>query len=157
MKGFVKMGAGVAFFAIVALLLAAPQAQAISKQEAKCSSGLGKGSAKLSKIYGKTLGKCLDADISGKTIGACPDSKGQSKIDKIAQKLIDKADGDCGSVCSVSNNVPCITNSTCPPLPLLGANGAQEFCTAGAALIEFNAEALGFPGPFCEPVLGKSL
>jgi hypothetical protein len=142
-----------ATFTIVATgVLYAPQAadaQVITKLEQKCASKLGKSAAKLTKTIGKEIGKCRLADLKGPA-SVCPSTT--EKIDKIASKLAKAADKSCGSVCSISNGIRCISDASCPPLPT-----AAEKCSAGAAAQPFHMESLGFPGAFCESVVGGPL
>ncbi|TFH31540.1 MAG: hypothetical protein E4H00_03300, partial [Myxococcales bacterium] len=155
MRGSTKIAGIVTTLAAVALLIGAQaaQAQLISAVESKCASTIGKASAKLAKTYGKEVTKCRNADISGKTVGACPDSKGLAKINKIAGKLTSSIEKKCGSTCSVSA-LPCIADSLCPPLPGIGS---AEQCSAGAAGKPFDFHKLGFPGAFCEAVIGGQI
>jgi hypothetical protein len=152
MRGSNKIAGIVTTLTALVLLVLAPgaQAQLVSSIEAKCASTIGKSSSKLAKTYGKEVTKCRDADISGKTVGACPDVKGQGKIDKLASKLTSSVEKKCGSTCSVSQ-LPCIADSLCPPLPGIGA---AEQCSAGAANQPFDYHNIGFPGAFCETVVG---
>jgi hypothetical protein len=132
---------------------AEPQAL-ISKTEAKCASKLGKSAAKLAKVAVKKIGKCREKVLAGKEPGPCPDAKTQAKIDKLTQKVMDQAGKKCFSVCSVSAEIECISSSLCPPL---GDIGTAELCFSGAKNEPFDMGNLGFPGPFCEDLLGRPL
>ena len=139
----------------VALVIGAPtaNAQLVSSVESKCSGTIGKGSSKLAKTYAKEVAKCLDSDISGSTVGACPNAGNLEKIAKAATKVTDGVLKKCKSTCSISQ-LPCIANTFCPPLP---DDGAAEECSAGAANEPFKLHNIGFPGAFCEVVLGGQI
>lgn len=155
MRGSKKIAGIVATLLGVALLIGAPtaNAQLVSSVESKCASTIGKGSSKLAKTYAKEVAKCLDSDIAGSTVGACPNAGNLEKITKAATKVTDGVLKKCKSTCSVSQ-LPCIANSFCPPLP---DDGAAEECSAGAANQPFDFHNLGFPGAFCEDVLGGEI
>jgi hypothetical protein len=152
MRGSNKIAGMTAALLGLALLAGPPavNAQLVSKVESKCAGTIGKGSSKLAKTYAKEVSKCLDADISGKTVGACPDGANLDKISKASTKLSSGVVKKCASTCSVSQ-LPCIADGLCPPLPNIGA---AEKCSAGAANLPFDYHSLGFPGAFCEAVLG---
>lgn len=121
-----------------------------SKLEQKCLSKLGKMSTKLATTVTKELSRCRADDISGDVVGSCPNAGNTTKIDNIAAKLVDAAATNCKSVCAVSQNVECVADALCPPL----ASGFDEDCSAGAANLPFDMGRVGFPGPYCEAVIG---
>ena len=129
---------------------------ALVKGEGKCAGKLGKGSAKLSKAVIGGMGKCRLGQLSGKVTGACPDAKTSAKITKATNKLISDAGKNCSSSCSVSNDVPCITDTVCPPLAHL-QQPAHELCSGVMGSNPFNATNLGFPGAYCESLLGHAV
>ena len=141
---------------VVGLMFAVPAMAVTTKTEAKCASKLGKGGAKLAKTIIKGTSKCRDADISGKSPGSCPDSKTASKIAKASNKLVSGANKSCGSTCSVSNEVTCVSGSTCPPLGHL-AVPAAELCSGYMGSAPFGMGNIGFPGAYCESALGKAI
>jgi hypothetical protein len=152
MRGLEKSAGITAAILGATLLLGATtaSAQLVSSVESKCAGIVGKASAKLAKTYAKEASKCLDADISGKAPGACPNADNLAKIAQAADKLTSSVAKKCGSTCSVSQ-LPCISDGLCPPLPAIGA---AERCTAGAKNLPFDYHNLGFPGAFCERILG---
>ncbi len=129
---------------------------ALVKGEAKCAGKLGKGSAKLTKTIVGGMSKCRLGQISGKVTGSCPDSKTQAKINKASNKLVSGAEKSCSSSCSVSNDVPCITTSVCPPLAHL-STPAHEQCSGVMGSNPFDVGNFGFPGAYCEDTLGHSM
>ncbi|RMD82513.1 MAG: hypothetical protein D6815_09020, partial [Candidatus Dadabacteria bacterium] len=150
------LGLSLAVLAAAAFLLAdvAPaRAAGLSTGEIKCAASLGKAASKLAKTIAKEYGKCRDGDISGKAPGSCPTAKNLAKIDKMKAKLEKAVDKSCGSVCSLSNSIPCLTEFMCPPR----GTGAHEKCSGAGGTNPFDMTRLGFPGPFCERVLGHAI
>ncbi len=140
----------------LAAALAAPptaSAQLVTKLEAKCSAKLGKLAAKLAGTAAKELSKCREGDISGKAPQSCPSADNTAKINAVKAKIAKVAAIVCGSVCSVHQDVACLSDNSCPPL----ATGAHELCTAGASFLPFDMGNIGFPGPFCESLLGHTI
>jgi hypothetical protein len=137
--------------AAVAVWLAAAgaHAQELTKIEQRCSKRLSKAAAKLAHTRYAELARCLENAAAAGTPAACPDAKNGQKITKAEAKLSASASKSCGSVCSISTDVPCVSSLLCPPL----AN-APEKCTAGAKGAPFDMRNLGFPGALCEAVLG---
>lgn len=135
----------------VAAPMAASAQVAASPLEFKCSLKLGKLASKLASTIIKETAGCRDADISGKAVGPCPNAANLDKIAKIDAKLASTIDGNCASVCSVTQTIPCIADSLCPSRPV------PEACTAGASNQPFEMSKLGFPGAFCESVVGHPL
>ncbi len=150
-----SVGFSLAAVATVAFLLAgaSPASAGLTTGEVKCAASLGKAAAKLAKTIAKEYGKCRNGDISGKAPGTCPTAKNTAKIDKMKNKLKKAVDKSCGSVCSKSNDIPCLTSDMCPPL----GTGFHEKCSGVGGLNPFDMTRLGFPGPFCEPALGHRI
>jgi len=143
------------FLAILAsfVLFNASTADAVilpSKLEQKCLKKLGKLATKLAGTAAKEIAGCRDADINGSAPGACPNATNVSKIDSIGDKVVAAAAKSCKSVCSLSQSIDCVANALCPPL----AGGSAESCSAGVANLPFDMGRIGFPGPYCESVLG---
>jgi hypothetical protein len=124
-----------------------------STGERKCSGKLAKLTAKLSTTVTKELGRCRQADVSGSAVGTCPNAGNTSKIQAIAAKVVAAAEKSCNSVCALSQDVECISNRLCPPL----ASGVNEACSAGTRNLPFDMANIGFPGPYCEAVVGGPL
>jgi len=122
---------------------------AVNKTEAKCAAKMAGAASKLAATVAKETSKCRDGEIAGKNGAPCPEASGQAKIDKIADKLSASIVKSCGSVCSSSTSLSCLSDAECPP------DGAStETCDGDGAKIEaFHLSNLGFPGPFCEAVL----
>jgi len=135
-----------------ALILAGIADAAIlpSKLEQKCLKKLSKLSTKLAATAAKETARCRDADINGSAVGACPNAGNVAKIDAIGDKVVAAAVKSCKSVCAVSQDVDCIADQFCPPL----VGGFAESCSAGVANRPFDIRNIGFPGPYCESVLG---
>ncbi len=125
---------------------------ALNGTEQECSAAIAKGAGKLAKVSAKATGTCREAVVAGEGSGPCPDAKGQGKIDKLAAKLLAGVTGSCGSVCSDSPTLTCLADSQCPP-----SAGGGETCSGDALHEAFAMENLGFPGPFCEPLLGAPI
>jgi len=143
-------------FVVVTLVLAltsatTAQAAALSKGENKCAQKLGKAAGKLADAIIKGTSKCHNNDISGKVVGACPDAATTAKIDAATQKLVDAAAGDCVSSCSTTDTLTCLASAQCPPR----LSTAGESC--GTTDNPFEMGTLGFPGPFCETLLGHGV
>jgi hypothetical protein len=122
-----------------------------SKVEIGCAGKLGKAASTLASTFMRETMRCRDADISGKAVGACPNSDSFVKIDKIAAKLEDTIDARCASVCSAEQTIQCVADHLCPSRP------NPQACTAGASNLPFDMANLGFPGAFCEKVLGHEI
>ena len=137
---------------IAAAIPAPAIAQGLSKLEIQCSTKLAKSAAKLSKLAAKFIAACRQSDVEGPGVAQCPDATAAGKLSKVSEKLAKTAAARCGSVCSVSTGIACLTSSTCPPV-----GGGEERCTAGSANKPFDMRNIGFPGPYCEQTLGRSL
>lgn len=117
--------------------------------ESKCQAKLAKAVGKVWKTAAGTIAKCRDSEIAGKGALPCPDVKGKAKIDKAVAKIATTAAKSCGTVCSISSSVTCLSDSDCPP------NGASsETCTGDGSSDPFKLSNLGFPGAFCPALLG---
>lgn len=138
--------------AVAALLIAVNASAALlpSSVEQKCLSKLGKMATKLAATTAKELSRCRNDDIAGDVVGACPNPGNNTKIDAIAAKVVAAAESSCKSVCAVSQEIECVADGLCPPLP----GGFNEDCSAGAKNLPFDMSRIGFPGPYCEGVLG---
>ncbi|MBI5506891.1 MAG: hypothetical protein HY899_19055 [Deltaproteobacteria bacterium] len=125
-----------------------------TKLEVKCFDALAKATSKHQAAVAKARAKCRDGAISGKlpTGTNCEtDADTVAAIDKSAAAIAKSVTSKCKSTCSVSG-ADCIDNLFCPP------NGAlPENCTAGAKGLPFSAASMGFPGSYCEAVLGGRL
>lgn len=118
-----------------------------TKGEVGCYSALAKAVSKHVSAVSKAMATCQNAVINGDIVGPCPDATAQAAIDKSTASVLKSVESKCHSSCSVSG-VDCIDNLTCPP------NGASpEACTAGGKN-NFQATRMGFPGPFCEAIIG---
>ncbi|MFQ5478645.1 MAG: hypothetical protein ACE5E4_08515 [Candidatus Binatia bacterium] len=138
---------------LVLATASAAWAQTIAQQEAKCSSKLAKAAAKAVSTQLKGMGRCMNSAIRDGSLASCPNSKALSKINRALNKVVAAAEVNCHSVCSVSTDIACVTDATCPPLAQL-PQPAAERCSGGAASRSFDMTNLGFPGPFCEAELG---
>jgi hypothetical protein len=154
-NGDVMLKAAIASLTALALSAGAPshaRAQAtVSTVELGCAIKMGKIASKLSGTVLRGLSKCRDDDIAGKVVGACPSSANLDAFAKIDAKLGDTIEQRCASVCAVSQSVRCIADSLCPARPV------SESCSAGAANLPFDMGNLGFPGAYCEGVVGGPL
>jgi len=140
----------VAVFALAAMLVPTADAAPTTDSEIACQAKTAKALGKLAKIVDKGVGKCRDGVIADKASLPCPDAKAQGKIDKLSGKLLDAINGNCGSVCSTSTGVTCLSDTHCPP------DGASaETCAGdGGSTPAFAMENLGFPGTLCEASIG---
>lgn len=138
-----------------ALLLPSPSGAAVlpSKVELKCVKKVSKLTLKLAASSIKETAKCRAADLDGSAPGACPNAGNLAKIASVGGKLVAAAEGACKSVCAVSQNIECVADALCPPL----VGGGNELCSAGAANLPFDIASIGFPGPYCEAILGGSI
>lgn len=118
--------------------------------EQKCLTQLGNLATKLATTVAKELSRCRSDDLSGTVVGSCPNAGNLTKISTIATKLVAAAGAKCGSYCFPSSTVACVANAMCPPTEL----GINEMCNAGASSKEFDLPSIGFPGPYCEEILG---
>ena len=122
-----------------------------TKMEVKCFDALAKAASKHQAAVAKAMAKCRDGVIAGTILTSCPDSTAQAAIEKSAASITKGIVAKCKSTCSISG-ADCIDNLFCPP------NGATpENCTAGAKALPFHSSAMGFPGSYCEAVIGGKL
>ena len=119
--------------------------------EAACADRVSKAAGKLSATVLKQTAVCRKKEIAGKAMLPCPDAAAEAKIAKAAAKLADAAGKFCGSTCSASTSIPCLTRSQCPP-----DGSVVEFCNGGGTR-PFDMDNLGFPGPFCEALVGAPI
>lgn len=126
------------------------QAQSFSSIEEKCNTKVAKAASKQAKTYGKDTTKCRDEQIASSTgpYTACPTDL--TNINAAAAKVVDAAEGNCGSFCSVHTTIPCMSPPLCPPQ--VGAG--PEDCSAEEGELPdgfhgFDMRKLGFPGPLC--------
>ncbi|MFN2428243.1 MAG: hypothetical protein ABR587_17545, partial [Candidatus Binatia bacterium] len=110
--------AAVVFAALGFFFPPAPAHALLSSQEFKCSATVAKSFAKLQSSLLKLKAKCHDADISGKADSpdACDTlpAKAVSKASKAREKFVSKVAKACKSVCSISDDVECVSDLTCP-------------------------------------------
>jgi hypothetical protein len=123
----------------------------LNKTELKCSQQLAKGAQRLANVVFREMSRCRTARILGTSTQVCPQPRSQAKIDKMAAVLEAAAMGSCGSTCSISG-LPCLSDGMCPPV-----GSVAESCTAGVENRPFDLSKLGFPGPFCETLLGRPI
>ncbi len=153
----VRFGRVSAVLAILFVTLqAAPAHAALSSQELKCAGTIKKSFAKLQSAILKETTKCRAADISGKTDdpSACNPlpADAQSKVDTAREKFVSSVAKACKSTCSVSNDKECVSDITCPP-----NNATSERCTGKGGTTPFRVSNLGFPGPYCDAILGHAI
>lgn len=148
--------AGKTWLALVTTLLIATGASqswgaaANSKEEAGCHAALTKAIGKQTIAVTKAMAVCTNAVLAGAP-GPCPDATATEAIVKAAAKSAKSVAKKCQSQCSLSG-VSCIGSPFCPP------NGqVLEQCTAGEKSKFFESTDMGFPGPYCEAILGGSL
>jgi hypothetical protein len=143
-----------AWLAAAALLIvatASPSLAALTDTpgQLKCHATLTKTISKHAAAVSKAMTACRNAVIENEIAGPCPDTTAQTAIDKAAAKAIKTASKKCSSACQ--SGVPCIDSDYCPPLGAL-----RETCTAGGKN-PFESSQMGFPGPYCEGILGGPL
>ena len=132
------------------LLAAAPDAHAaLGRLESRCLSTVARAAGKLAKVELKLLGKCRRDVAAGKSTGSCPSALVAAKIDSLVERVGERAVKSCGSTCSISTELECLSDLQCPPLGTAG-----EGCTAGVSGREFDMDQLGLPGPYCKALLG---
>ncbi|MBI5504136.1 MAG: hypothetical protein HY899_05020 [Deltaproteobacteria bacterium] len=128
----------------------------LGSQEAKCANALARSFAKFESTILKETSKCHNDDISGKvdSPSACSTLRAasQEKIDAARAKLVSSAAKSCQSVCSLSNDKICVNDLGCPP-----NDGKFERCTGKGGTAPFRIESLGFPGAYCQGLLGHSM
>jgi hypothetical protein len=118
--------------------------------ELGCQATLAKSLGKHTAAVAKAMATCENGVLAGTIPGPCPDATAQAAITKSAGSVTKKVAKKCQSSCSVSG-VSCIDSDTCPP------NGTlKENCTAAGKNF-FEASNMGFPGPYCEGILGGDL
>jgi hypothetical protein len=120
---------------------------ALGTLEQSCTKKLALSSGRLNSKAIKLTSKCRDLDIAHKKIASCPDANAIAKINKQSTKLSRTVDRFCGSRCSDTSSLSCLADSFCPP-----AGATAETC--GVAGTSFDIANLGFPGAFCESIIG---
>lgn len=122
-----------------------------TKGEVGCYGALAKSMSKHVAAVSKAMAACQDSVIADDIPGPCPDATAQAAIDKSAAGVLKNVSKKCASKCSVSE-VPCISNLSCPP------NGnLPEACTDKGKNVFDATTRMGFPGPFCEAIIGGPL
>jgi hypothetical protein len=120
--------------------------------EIACYKSLTKAVSKQAEAIVKNMAACNAALFAGEITGPCPDADTQAKLDKAAEKAFKSATKKCQSSCSGETGLSCIANSTCPP------NGAlPENCTAAGANFFDAFRRMGYPGPYCTEILGRTM
>ncbi|HEY2774729.1 MAG TPA: hypothetical protein VGK20_11845 [Candidatus Binatia bacterium] len=152
-----RYGAAVVATALVGLLSPRP-VHALTDAELKCSAAVGKNLGKLETSIAKIVAKCHDNDISGKA----PDpnhcrplpADTQAVVDAAKAKFIASVGKSCSSVCSLSNDVVCVSDLSCPASH---QNPTAEGCSGKGGSKQFSLSDLGWPGPYCDIVLGHPM
>ena len=147
---------GKSWLALAALLLATTGASPSwgaalnTKGETSCHSALTKAISKEAASISKAMAACLDAVLAGDIVGPCPDATAAEAIAKAEAKAAKLANKKCQSTCSISA-ASCINTPLCPPKP-----ESPESCTGGGKNY-FESTNMGFPGAYCESILGHSM
>lgn len=132
----------------------AADTRADSKTEILCSKTIAKGISKLHATAFKTVAKCRDFDISGKVDdpGLCDPlpEKSAARLASAIEKTAAKIAGKCQSVCRLTSTETCVSSQFCPP-----SGPTNQSCNGKNGTQPFDLEELGFPGPYCEDVLGR--
>lgn len=159
-----RIGAAAALVATcVFFQSAAPAGAALFNQELKCSASLAKSFSKLQSSIAKVRARCHDSDISGKSDSAngCEtlDSKSEAKIDKAKTKFVSKVAKACQSACSISNDVACVSDLSCPARHQAAPpnNSIAERCLGKGGANPFSLRNLDWPGPYCDSILGHAM
>lgn len=160
MKSF-RFGHAAVVAAAFGILVPATAARAtLSSQEFKCSASLAKNFAKLQATILKITAKCHVDDISGTSDNpsACDSLPEASvaKVDKAKAKFIANVAKSCKSVCSISTDISCVSDLACPPKHVATPpnNSTAERCVGKNGSAPFRLSSLGWPGPYCESILG---
>jgi hypothetical protein len=157
-----RIGIAGAVIAALGVFGVAP-AHALFDQEVKCSNTLGKSFNKYHASVLKTLAKCHNDDISGKanSVDACETLTvdQQAAITKARDKFLKKVNKDCVSECTVSADIPCVSDLGCPARHLASPpnNSASERCLGEGGSNPFSLRNLDWPGPYCASVLGHTM
>jgi hypothetical protein len=140
---------------LTTLLLAQPTSATVltSNVEQKCVQKLAKVSTKVAHVAAKEIAGCRDSDIMGSAPGPCPNAGNLDKITRTGAKLVATAAANCHSVCTVSQGIECVADALCPPR----AGGSVERCAASLSTAPFDIARIGFPGPYCESLLGAPI
>jgi hypothetical protein len=89
---------------------------------------------------------------AGATSGPCPGPAGEAAVAPLIARLFSRSALFCEGHCSVSDDVRCVADDLCPPLP---SAATAESCVAGTDTLPFDMHRIGFPGPFCEDAIGR--
>ena len=136
---------------------------ALTDKELSCSAAVAKNYAKLQTSILKLRARCHADDISGKadSADACatlsPAASG--KVADAKAKFIASVAKSCASVCSISDDVTCVSDITCPPKHVASPafNSVAERCLGKGGTAPFSLAHLDWPGPFCDAILGHSM
>jgi hypothetical protein len=131
-------------------------AAALPKQEQSCAKALGKNGGKLAKASYKAIASCRLDDLSGKAVGACPNAATDESIAKAEASVHKGLTKGCSSVCSISNDIACIDEDTCPPI-VQGQVKGHEACSGVGGSNLMSIKHLGYPGPYCVGIVGGKL
>lgn len=129
----------------------APAQTTLSATELKCSSKLGKATAKLAATYLRDMSRCRGSVVAGKTTGPCPDAATLSRLQGAIDKVDDTVTKSCTSTCTISG-IECIADSLCPP-----SGAISETCNGAPNGVLFDMGNLGFPGAVCEVAIGRPI
>jgi len=161
---FSRCGLAAAVFAVSCVVLQPePARAALTSTELKCSATLAKSFAKLQSSLLKLKAKCHANDISGKEDSAdgCDTLpvKAADKATKTKEKFTAKVAKACKSVCSISNEVECVSDLICPPKHTAAPpnNSIAERCFGKGGSAPFSIRNLDWPGPYCESILGHAM
>ena len=162
MKGF-RSGLLTVVAVVIAAGVYSPAHAALTDTELSCSAAIAKNYAKFQTSALKLYDRCHRDDISGKLDNAdgCDtlDAKAQAELDKAKSKFISTVANACHSNCSISLDIECVSDLTCPPLHLASPpnNFIAERCIGKAGAKPFDLAKLDWPGPYCSSVLGHRI
>jgi hypothetical protein len=162
MRAF-RIGIAATVMAALGVFAVAPAEAALLAQELKCSATLAKSLSKYHASVLKVKAKCHNDDISGKANDddACETLSvaAQASIDKARAKFMKKVAKDCTTTCSLSDDIRCVTNMGCPARHLAAPpnNAVAETCSGSGGSNPFNIRNLGWPGPYCDEILGHPI
>jgi len=135
---------------VAGMFVEAPVSHAVSRVESNCSRRASRAAVSLGGRWLRENLRCRFSELSEPGTGHCAALPSPEAL-AAQSRLFLRADRNCFSACSVSQEIQCVADSMCPPLP---AVGSAERCTAGAKNRPFDIRSLEFPGPFCEEAIG---
>ena len=127
---------------------------ALTVAESRCATQISRKAHRLARVAFREELLCRKGELGRESGGthACPKPQATERIGDLKEKLIAAAIKRCKSECSLSTDISCTSDQSCPPS---GTSG--ETCGEDGTLRSFDLYKLGFPGPICGQISGPGV